>query len=122
PLRGVAPQVDIRPVRLIPPLNGSVDDEVQAAILVDVTESERLKLCARSGELYRASAEITLAIAMVDVDPPALEGRHQVELTVSIEIADDQGPTRHDSSRAAFGERNVASSSPFHRRRTPRCP
>src|SRR5439155_323538 len=47
------------------------------------------------------------SIAVVNVDPPALEGRDQVEVTVLIEIADNQGPARHGGSRAGLGERSV---------------
>src|SRR2546428_9967627 len=89
------------------PLNCAGDDQVRAAILVDVTENERLKIRALRGKVYRTSGEIALAIAMVDVDPPALEGRDQVEVPVVIEIADNQGPTRHGGSRARLGERGV---------------
>src|SRR5437879_11352078 len=101
------PQIDVGPVRLLPPQTGAVDDQVDAAIVVDVPEGERLKGGARHGQGYGAAAEVSLPIAIVDVDPPALKRRHQVQVTVVIQVPDDQGASWHDRPRPGRGESRV---------------
>src|SRR6267378_5007647 len=77
------------------------------AILIDVSQGQRLKLLARGGNSHGAPGEASPAISVIDVDPPALKRRDQVQVTVVIEIGDNQGPTRHDRSRARLGKRRM---------------
>jgi len=89
------PQIDVRAVGLIAAGKGSVDDKVEVAILVDVAECERVKLPRRRVKIHVAAGEASPAVAVVNVDPPALKRRDQVKVPVVIEIPDDEGPTWH---------------------------
>ena len=76
------------------------------AILVDVTQGERLKLPRRGVEIYRTPREATPPIAVIDVDR-ALKRRDDVQVTVVIEVPDNQRSTWHDPLRPRFRERRV---------------
>ena len=64
-------------------------------------------------KIHGTAGEAAPPIAVIDVDPPALKRRHQIEVTVVIEIPHDEGTTRHRLSGSNLGKRRVEFPVPF---------
>src|SRR4029453_8261127 len=74
------------------------------ATLVNLPQGKRFKLPRRGIKFHWTSLEASPAIAVINVDSPALEGRDDAQMTVAIELPYNDGPTRHAGSRSPLGK------------------
>src|SRR5207253_6116158 len=95
-------EVDIRTVRLIAPPDVAVYRDIQMAIVVHIADGQRLGCVLRRPERRRAAGEAPAPVAVIDVDSPSLEGGNQVEMTVVIQVSDNQVAPRHGLARLPF--------------------
>src|SRR2546425_389674 len=87
------------------PLRGKagVLDQRPAAFPVAPEPEEAAAVLRVAGQ--RAPGEGSMAITVVDVRPPTLEGRHQVGVAVLIQIHDEEVSTRERRSWSGLGKR-----------------
>lgn len=88
-------QIDVRAVRLIAAPSVPVDDNIRVAVLVHISKDKRLCRVLWQSKRCRPAGEGSAAIAMIDVDSPALKGRDQVHVAVIIQVPDGQCAAGH---------------------------